>query len=75
MSGHQEERAQPARGEPAPLGRQAEMNPGDKAPPGAEFTGENLCRECGGSGRLQGGAPCPTCGGSGKVIEPVSMGP
>lgn len=43
------------------------VNPGDEAPEGTPGTGEGLCRECGGSGRV-GGATCPSCKGSGKVI-------
>lgn len=49
----------------------ASLNPGDEAAPGTPGTGENLCRECGGSGRLAGGAPCPACGGGGKVTVGV----
>ncbi len=48
---------------PMPLGG---MNPGDEAPEGTPGTGEDLCRECGGSGSV-GDAPCPSCKGSGKV--------
>jgi DnaJ-class molecular chaperone len=53
-------------GEPvsAPSGN---VNPGDEAPAGTPGTGENICRDCGGSGRVDD-APCPCCGGSGKVI-------
>ena len=39
-------------------------------PTGPPFFGENLCPECGGSGRLDEDA-CDTCGGSGKVTEPI----
>jgi len=46
------------------------MSPGDQAAPGTPGTGENICRECGGSGRLNG-RPCPNCDGSGYVIEGV----
>ena len=45
-------------------------NPGDQAPPGTPGTGENLCRDCSGTGKLQG-KPCPTCGGTGRVIEGI----
>ena len=58
-----------------PAFRDAAMNPGDLAPPGTPGTGENLCRDCGGTGRLEGGEPCPTCGGTGRVIEGISAGP
>ena len=43
------------------------MNPGDEAPEGTPGTGEDLCRQCGGSGRV-GNAQCPSCAGTGKII-------
>ena len=46
------------------------MAPGDEAPPGTPGTGEDLCRTCGGSGRLNGG-PCPECEGTGRVTRGV----
>ena len=46
------------------------MHPGDEAPAGTPGTGENICRECGGSGRVNDG-PCPACDGTGKVIVGV----
>jgi len=46
------------------------LNPGDEAPAGTPGTGENLCRECGGSGRI-GSGPCPSCGGTGIVTVGV----
>lgn len=45
-------------------------NPGDEAAPGTPGTGENWCRTCGGSGRIETGE-CPDCGGTGKVIEGI----
>jgi hypothetical protein len=42
------------------------MAPGDHAPPGTPGTGEALCRECGGSGRV-GTDSCEACVGTGKV--------
>jgi hypothetical protein len=48
----------------------APLHPGDEAPAGTPGTGEGICRECGGSGRLAG-ALCPACDGSGKVIVGV----
>lgn len=42
------------------------LAPGDEAAPGTPGTGEDLCRACGGSGLLNGGA-CPECEGTGKV--------
>ena len=59
---------QPAGGDPRqPTGLQAPMAPGDEAPPGTPSTGENVCPECGGTGRL-GASACPNCQGTGKVI-------
>jgi DnaJ-class molecular chaperone len=48
-------------------------NPGDEAEPGTPGTGEDICPECNGSGRLEG-RECPNCGGSGKVIEGIGGG-
>jgi Protein of unknown function (DUF2934) len=45
-------------------------DPGDEAVPGTPGTGEDVCRVCDGTGRLDG-KPCPNCGGSGKVIEGI----
>lgn len=47
--------------------------PGDDALPGTPGTGENVCPECNGSGRLAN-KPCPNCDGTGKVIEGMSGG-
>jgi DnaJ-class molecular chaperone len=51
----------------------AGMNPGDDAPPGTPGTGENICPDCQGSGKLQG-APCKTCGGTGRVTKGIAGG-
>lgn len=48
-------------------GAQPSMAPGDQAPAGTPGTGENICPQCGGSGRL-GASACPNCEGTGKVI-------
>ena len=49
--------------------------PGDVVPADAASAGEDLCPDCGGSGRVDGGGEqCPTCGGTGTVIEPVGGG-
>ena len=47
-----------------------EMAPGDEAPAGIPGTGENVCRMCGGTGRVDGHT-CTDCEGSGKVIDGV----
>ena len=44
-------------------------NPGDEARPGATQTGEVICPDCSGSGRIQGADECPNCGGTGKVVQ------
>ena len=49
---------------------QTKLNPGDEAEPGAPGTGENVCPECKGSGRI-GATPCPICGGLGTIIEGI----
>jgi hypothetical protein len=49
------------------IGAQAPMAPGDEAPAGTPGTGEDVCPQCGGSGRL-GASSCPNCQGTGKVI-------
>ncbi len=46
------------------------LNPGDVAEPGTTGTGEDVCRECHGTGRIASG-PCPNCGGTGKVIKAI----
>ncbi|MFZ5510987.1 MAG: hypothetical protein ACOZCP_13135 [Pseudomonadota bacterium] len=46
------------------------MKPGDEAPPGTPGTGENLCPDCSGRGRI-GDRPCETCEGTGTVIQGV----
>lgn len=47
--------------------------PGDDAAPGTAGTGENVCPECNGSGRI-GQRSCPTCDGTGKVVEGIGGG-
>jgi DnaJ-class molecular chaperone len=47
--------------------------PGDDAPPGTTGTGEDICRDCKGTGRIDG-RDCPTCQGTGIVIEGIGGG-
>lgn len=49
------------------------LNPGDQAKPGTPGTGENLCPDCGGTGKVEA-KTCPTCNGTGKVIEGIGGG-
>jgi RecJ-like exonuclease len=41
--------------------------------PGTPGAGENICRRCGGAGKIAGDA-CPECGGAGKIAEPLAGG-
>jgi DnaJ-class molecular chaperone len=50
-----------------------DISEGDMAPPGTPGTGENVCPECSGSGRVEGGV-CPKCDGIGTVIEGIGGG-
>ncbi len=52
----------------------APLKPGDEAPAGTPGTGENICRDCGGSGRLAGDGKCKTCDGTGKVTVGLGGG-
>jgi hypothetical protein len=54
-------------------GNTAELNPGDEAAPGTVGTGEDICPQCGGSGR-QGNKACPSCGGTGRIVEGIGGG-
>jgi hypothetical protein len=47
--------------------------PGDEAPPGAPGTGENLCRHCAGTGKIDAGT-CPECQGTGKITTGIGGG-
>jgi DnaJ-class molecular chaperone len=49
------------------------LHPGDEAAPGTPSTGENICPQCEGKGRIDG-APCPNCAGSGKVVRGIGGG-
>jgi len=48
-------------------------NPGDEAPPGTPGTGEAICPDCHGTGKV-GGSECKTCGGTGKITEGIGGG-
>jgi hypothetical protein len=62
-------RSEPGKTQSTPVAA-GTMNLGDEAPPGTPGTAENVCRECGGSGRVTD-AVCPSCNGSGKVTVGV----
>ena len=46
------------------------LNPGDQGELGTPGIGENVCRECKGTGKI-GAVECPTCGGTGVVKEEI----
>ncbi len=48
----------------------SQINPGDEAAPGVPGAGEDICRVCRGSGKVDGRA-CPSCGGTGKIIQGI----
>jgi DnaJ-class molecular chaperone len=47
-----------------------QRNPGDEAAPGTPQTAEDICPDCGGSGK-QGQAACANCGGTGRIVKIV----
>jgi len=57
-------------GAPAPG---ASERPGDQAYPGTAGTGENVCPECSGTGKVNG-HPCDQCRGTGKVVTGIGGG-
>jgi len=56
---------------PTVLPESTDTNPGDEVPPGSPASGENVCPECHGSGKLPGKGECPNCGGTGKIIQGI----
>jgi RecJ-like exonuclease len=56
---------------PASQGLPANMNPGDEAPEGTPGTGQDICPDCGGQGKLASGEPCRNCGGTGRVVRGI----
>jgi DnaJ-class molecular chaperone len=51
----------------------ADTNPGDEAPPGTPGTGEDICPDCHGTGKINA-SQCKTCGGTGKITEAIGGG-
>jgi DnaJ-class molecular chaperone len=45
----------------------------ERVPADAPGAGENVCRKCNGSGRVEG-EKCPECGGTGKVPTGIGGG-
>lgn len=42
----------------------------EAVPPKTEGAGENICRKCAGTGKIEG-EQCPDCKGTGKVVTPL----
>jgi len=55
------------------MAEREDLAPGDEAAPGTAGTGEDVCPDCNGTGRIDG-RRCETCDGSGKVIEGIGGG-
>lgn len=49
------------------------MKPGDEAPEGTPGTGDDLCLDCHGKGKLEG-KPCATCAGTGTITRAIGGG-
>ena len=45
----------------------------ERVPPGTPGAGENVCRKCEGTGKVEG-KTCPECGGTGKVNTGIGGG-
>ena len=62
----------PAPSKSTPIGapNAAPMNPGDEAPAGTPGTGENICPQCHGTGKISG-QPCANCGGTGRIVAGI----
>lgn len=43
----------------------------EEVPTGTPGSGEDSCRRCHGTGKLEDQAPCPDCKGTGKVTVPI----
>ncbi|WP_334187637.1 hypothetical protein [Noviherbaspirillum sp.] len=58
----------------AEQGKPVNLKPGDEAAPGTPGTGDDLCDECSGTGKLRDGAECPNCAGTGHVTSGIGGG-
>ncbi len=50
------------------------LSPGDEALPGTIGSAEDVCRCCGGSGKMPDGSECRDCSGTGKVTVELGGG-
>jgi len=55
------------------LETEAGLKPGDEATPGTPGTGDDVCPDCHGTGKLDG-KPCATCAGSGTITRAMGGG-
>jgi hypothetical protein len=62
--------SQSAKSRAKPQMQAAKLNPGDEAARGTPGTGDDICPECRGNGRIDG-SPCPNCGGSGIITRAI----
>jgi len=46
------------------------LKPGDVGRPGTPGTGENICPQCAGTGKLSDRI-CPNCEGTGRIVEGI----
>lgn len=58
----------------SPTGPANHLKPGDEALPGTPGSGEDICGDCSGTGKLKGGAECPTCEGTGRITQGIGGG-
>ena len=52
----------------------AHLKPGDEAVAGTPGTGEDLCPNCSGTGKIRDGAACPICEGTGRITQGIGGG-
>ena len=50
--------------------QQPKPRPGDEAPAGTPGTGEDICPECHGKGKVDG-KPCHNCDGTGRITRGI----
>lgn len=49
------------------------QKPGDEAPPGTPGSGEDLCKRCSGTGKIETEV-CPECNGTGTITAGIGGG-
>jgi DnaJ-class molecular chaperone len=51
-----------------------DLRPGDEVHGNTEEAAEDICPQCGGSGRDDSGSTCSVCAGTGRVVEGAGGG-